>query len=294
MMGRKLEEGDWAYVYCGAKEIPLRGWSNLSIDVLHEGLGVEHKMLSRPSAVDILTVCGTRLMHPAATRSIRVTDGDPNEVMRDVLGQYGALVEARRMKVAETSPSSTADLRTGWLLWRVDLVEFLYFEVETEIPDPSAYYAEWHDSGGGGGRKTSRNLWIYEQATGVKRYSVTTAAGAKIQPYFDVPPPDDQNLYYFRSQGELLPTGLIRIWVTHATLRELRRSLGGDLSPEALEGLILRAIDTPDVPIVESGSEGNEAVALLLTSSTYELLKSSFDGVSDEHLMRLALIRLGD
>ncbi len=38
MMGRKLEEGDWAEVYCRAKAIPNRGWSNLNIDVMHEGV----------------------------------------------------------------------------------------------------------------------------------------------------------------------------------------------------------------------------------------------------------------
>ena len=42
MMGRKLEEGDWAEVYCRAKGLPNQGWSNLNIDVMHEGLGVEH------------------------------------------------------------------------------------------------------------------------------------------------------------------------------------------------------------------------------------------------------------
>ena len=49
MLGRKLEEGDWAEVYCKAKNIPIQGWSNLSIDILHKGLGVEHKMLCKPS-----------------------------------------------------------------------------------------------------------------------------------------------------------------------------------------------------------------------------------------------------
>ena len=48
MMGRKFEEGDWAAVYCTAKNIPNRGWSNLNIDVIYNGLGVEHKML-RPN-----------------------------------------------------------------------------------------------------------------------------------------------------------------------------------------------------------------------------------------------------
>ncbi len=41
MMGRKLEEADWADVYCAAKRIPKQGWSNLEIDVVHENLGVE-------------------------------------------------------------------------------------------------------------------------------------------------------------------------------------------------------------------------------------------------------------
>jgi hypothetical protein len=33
MMGRKLEEGDWADVYCRAKGLPSQRWSNLNIDV---------------------------------------------------------------------------------------------------------------------------------------------------------------------------------------------------------------------------------------------------------------------
>jgi len=45
MMGRKFEEGDWSSMYCMAKAIPQRGWSNLNIDVIYRSLGVEHKML---------------------------------------------------------------------------------------------------------------------------------------------------------------------------------------------------------------------------------------------------------
>ena len=45
MMGRKFEEGDWAAVYHGAKGIPDQGWSNLNVDVMYNGLGIEHKML---------------------------------------------------------------------------------------------------------------------------------------------------------------------------------------------------------------------------------------------------------
>src|SRR5947209_2494357 len=83
MAGRKFEEGDWAEVYCRAKGIPLKGWSNLNIDIMHEGLGVEHKMLCYRSDADLAEAFGQTLMHPAATRSIRVppTDSDANEAM---------------------------------------------------------------------------------------------------------------------------------------------------------------------------------------------------------------------
>src|SRR3954452_17528968 len=76
MMGRKFEEGDWADVYSTAKRIPNRGWSTLNIDVMHGGLGVEHKMLRSAAEEKLKDLCGTRLMHPAATRSIRVPSVD--------------------------------------------------------------------------------------------------------------------------------------------------------------------------------------------------------------------------
>lgn len=80
MMGRKLEEDDWNKVYCAAKGIPHSGWSNLNIDVNHKGLGVEQKLL-RVSGLrgrPIKSACGTTMMHPAATRSIRIDDTSPD------------------------------------------------------------------------------------------------------------------------------------------------------------------------------------------------------------------------
>jgi hypothetical protein len=65
MHGRKMEEGDWADVYCAAKGIPEAEWSNLNIDVMHENLGVEHKMLCVRSDQAIGEWCGTTRMHPA-------------------------------------------------------------------------------------------------------------------------------------------------------------------------------------------------------------------------------------
>lgn len=99
MMGRKIEEGDWSDVYCKAKDIPENGWSNLHIDVNHNGLGVEFKMLriGQLRGQSIKSVCGTTRMHPAATRSIRIEDTSlpANDVMVDVLSQYSALIDER-------------------------------------------------------------------------------------------------------------------------------------------------------------------------------------------------------
>ena len=89
-----------------------------------------------------------------------------------------------------------------------NLRQFLYFEEPIRAPNADDYTAEWVESGGGS-RKGSRNLWIYEKATGKKRFSVTTSAGAKIQPYFDVPPPNNPNLYIFTVIGEVIMDGFV-------------------------------------------------------------------------------------
>lgn len=196
IMSRTFEATDWSWVYRNSKGIPDTGCNDLSIDVLHEGLGVEHKMLCVRSGRPIKDCCGTTLMHPAATRSIRIPDEeDPTAAAQNVLRQYGELIERRLERVRESSANGEGDLRTGWLLWQDDLVEFLYFEEEMFAPDPSDYWAEWRTSGGGR-RKKSRNLWVYEKETDQKRYSITTTAGAKIQPYFDVPAPNNPHLYH--------------------------------------------------------------------------------------------------
>ena len=286
MMGRKFEEGDWADVYCTAKAIANRGWSNLNIDVMHDGLGVEHKMLRSSAEEKLKDLCGTRLMHPAATRSIRVpsTDRDPDEVMRDVLGQYAALIRARRQKVRDDAGGREPDMRIGWLLWQSSLREFMYFEQEMLEPDPADYFAEWRDSGGGA-RKGSRNLWIFEGDSKVKRYSVTTAAGAKIQPYFDVPPPSDPHLYWFRVQGEELESGMIRVWVAASTARELARLLG-ELSAETL-GMAISSVGVPPAEAATAKTQiREEAESLTLSLDSYILLANACPGVSDEHMMQ--------
>ena len=291
MMGRKFEEGDWADVYCRAKGIPNRGWSNLSIDVMHEGLGVEHKMLCYRSDTDISKACGEILMHPAATRSIRIPTGrvSADRAMREILQQYAALIQERTAKVLETAPQrAQADMRTGWLLWQESLRQFLYFEERMRAPNPDEYTAKWVESGGGA-RKGSRNLWIYERASGRKRFSVTTSAGAKIQPYFDVPPPTDPNVHLFTVIGEIIVDGQIRCWVTRTTLQDLQHLIGTVNSQTVTEAIQRHVADLPvpdGAPAIHEPAE-----PLDLSAETYALLKSRLPGVNDDHCFQL-LVRL--
>lgn len=295
MLGRKFEEGDWIEVYCNAKMIPIAKWSNLNIDVVHECLGVEQKMLCVESDKHIKEWCGTTRMHPAATRSIRIpsTEGDATEMARNVLEQYGDLIRQRTKSVSATCLTGQPDMRVGWLLWQESLQEFLYFEEEMLIPDPNDFFAEWKESIGGA-RKGSKNLWVYEKETSQKRYSITTSAGAKIQPYFDVPSPSNSNLYYFRVQGEPIDGGLVRIWVTVPTALILKQFLG-DLDKDALSQAILHAAGTvstreatEDYPIRTS----TEAKPVLMTGEAYQALTRAFNGVSDEHMMQLFIQHL--
>lgn len=290
MMGRKLEEGDWTDVYCAAKGIPLRGWSNLDIDVMYDNLGVEQKMLCYRSSVNLAEACGKTLMHPAATRSIRVpsTDTDPQSAMADVLTQYGELIEARRQKVREqSSPGVEPDMRTGWLLWQESLRQFLYFEEEMFPPNPDDYVAQWHTHNASGGRKSSTNLWVYEKDTGTKRYSVTTVAGAKIQPYFDVPPPSNPNLYLFTVIGEVVDVGLVRIWIAEPTARELGTLIGG-LDTETVSRAVIEAAAA--VSAVEDSTTlfvTEAARQILITEEAYKALQNAIPGVSDEHSFQM-------
>lgn len=288
MNGRKFEEGDWADVYCGAKKIPLRGWSNLDIDVMHGSLGVEHKMLCYRSRVNLMDACGKTLMHPAATRSIRISSmtAAPNKVMREVLSQYSQLIEARREKVRELSNNKRKpDMRTGWLLWQESLRQFLYFEEEMLPPNPADYEAEWVESGGGI-RKRSRNLWVYERETGVKRYSITTQAGAKIQPYFDVPPPTDPKLCVFTVIGEFLDTGYVRVWLTEATAREVKRLIGS-LDTEVVSKTILDCFELAAQIERTEVSKTEFAEPMIITAEAYQALQTAFPGVNDDHSFRL-------
>lgn len=128
-------------------------------------------------------------MHPAATRSIRIDDTNKaaNDVMKDVFAQYADLIQVRTNRVQAAAPKVAPNMRTGWLIWEDNLTEFLYFEERMMAPNPEKFTAEWNVTPAKGARKASKSLWIYDRDTKQKRYSVTTSAGIKIQPYFDVP-----------------------------------------------------------------------------------------------------------
>lgn len=289
MQGRKLEEGDWSAAYCNAKNIPITGWSNLNIDICYNGLGVEHKMMCVRKKGSIKEYCGTSLMHPSATRSIRVgsLERDPNIASKDILTQYSELINQRTDKVAATcKKGSSPDMRTGWLLWELDLDEFLYFEEKMVIPNPDDYFAEWNIREARGARKPTKNLWIYEKKTKKKRYSVTTEAGAKIQPYFDVPDPTDSNLYIFKVQGEEIYQGKTRIWITQTTALCLQAVLGS-LSGESIDEEVQK-LETMKINKVENIETSTLVIAqpIIIKTSSYKKLKSLFTGVSDEHMMQ--------
>jgi hypothetical protein len=293
MMGRKLEEGDWGNVYCKAKGIPEAGWSNLHIDVNYLGLGVEHKLLrcSQLKGRPIKSVCGTTLMHPSATRSIRIdnTRAPAMPVMQDVFRQYAELIEARTQAVRALAKDNTIDMRVGWLLWEDNLTEFLYFEERMVPPNPTQYYAEWNETAAKGARKSSRSLWIFDRRTDQKRYSVTTSAGIKIQPYFDVPAPSDPNLLYFRVQSEPVDADTVQLWIAASTAFALKQQLG-ELTRETVSKAVLNLAETGAHQVSPANPEDDMAVPVLISKSAYDALIAMWAGaVSDEHRAQLLL-----
>jgi hypothetical protein len=291
MMGRKLEEDDWGSVYCGAKGIPKADWSNLHLDVNFEGLGVEHKMLRCSQLNDrpIKSVCGTTLMHPSATRSIRIenTSAPANQVMKDVFQQYAELIDLRTEAVRQRAAGKKPDMRTGWLLWEDNLAEFLYFEERMMPPNPALFYSEWNETAAKGARKASRSLWIYEKSTGQKRFSVTTSAGIKIQPYFDVPAPSDPNLFYFRVQSVPIDSRTVQLWVAASTALALQRKIG-DLTKENVSKAVLRLSKMDPELVMTSNDEHYLAVPIEMSAKAHAALLTIWkDAVSDEHRAQL-------
>jgi hypothetical protein len=241
----------------------------------------------------ILEECGTTKMHPAGTRSIRIPDeSDPDKAMKDILEQYSQLIETRTQAVKENSDTNSADMRFGWLIWKDTLDEFLYFEEEMIKPNPDDYYATWNVTPARGARKESKSLWIYEKSTDQKKYSVTTIAGAKIQPYFDIPSPADPNLYHFKVQGVSVGDGLIKVWLTKSTAKYLELLLG-DLDSESISKAIIDFNGNPHEGTVDFVKAKDIATPVEITVEAYNKLKSIYSPISDEYLLQKFAIDLG-
>jgi hypothetical protein len=229
-------------------------------------------------------------MHPAATRSIRIDDTSQpaNDVMKDVFQQYAELIRDRRNRVQALANGITPDMRTGWLIWEDNLTEFLYFEERMIAPNPEKYTAEWNITPARGARKASKSLWIYDRDTNQKRYSVTTSAGIKIQPYFDVPLPSDENLYYFRVQSEPIGDEKVRLWVSAVTAHALKSKLGS-LDCKVVSDAILQALEKVGSDIQSHEVEDGLAVPVDVSKEAYPQLLAAWEAVSDEHRAQLLL-----
>ena len=209
--------------------------------------------------------------------------------MEDVFRQYADLIAQRTAKVETGGPEGvSADMRTGWLVWERSLVEFIYFEERMLPPDPNSYVAEWHENRPRGARKASKSLWVFDKNTGQKAYSVTTSAGIKIQPYFDVPPPRADNVYYFRVQSEPIGQNIVLLWVMPSTARQLEERLG-TLDVDIVSSAILEVVQG-DVPqnAVDNPDE-DLAVAIRVSVEAHGRLAQVVNGVSDEHRVQLLL-----
>lgn len=185
LQGRKLEEGDWTEIYCRVKNAPDLGWSNLPFrDYVHDGLGVEFKILMRDNPSGSI---GRALMHPSATRRINFNSDDPAQhAMEMVISQWASAIDEFELRVRTSSKDNSADLRWGILLWARDLSELLYFEERLVRPKVSDFTAEWYIGNHRG--NPTKSLRIFDKASGRVVFSCTgERSGRKLQPYFDVP-----------------------------------------------------------------------------------------------------------
>lgn len=191
-------------------------------------------------------------------------------------------------KVLKNSLAYTADMRIGWLLWKKNLEEFLYFEEEIKKPEVDILYASWNETPARGARKSFRSLRIYNKITEKKVYSVTTVAGAKIQPYFDIPLPDDPNLYHFKVQGVSIGNGLVKVWLTKTTASYLEALLGG-LDKESISNAI-KKINSGYVKFKQINDSKIDvysiAVPVIMKYDDYQSLKNKSEYISDEYMFQ--------
>ena len=131
------------------------------------------------------------------------------------------------------------------------------------------------------GRKLEEGDWSY-----------VYCKAKQIQPYFDVPPPSDPNLYYFKVQGEVVDQDNVLLWVSATTAKGLKDRLGS-LEAKCIEDAILETAKNINTGTFNPHSE-EAAVALTISQKSYETLRGLGDAVSDEHRAQLLLNALTD
>ena len=212
--------------------------------------------------------------------------------MEEVFLQYAELIETRTGRVRRNSSDGTADMRIGWLLWEKSLTEFLYFEERMVAPHPDRYYACWNETPPRGNRKGSKSLWVFEKETDKKRYSITTTAGIKIQPYFDVPEKDDPDLIYFRVQNEYIDPDTVLLWIAASTAEKLKEKLGS-IRREVVSEAIKEVIEKREMLADSQDEELTRAVPVAVSRNAFDELVDAGEAVSDEHRIQLLLRALG-
>ena len=243
LQGRKLEEGDWTDLYCRAKGTPSTGWSNLPFrDHLHDGIGVEFKLLCRPNPAQDM---GRALMHPSATRTINFDEsGSAASATKTVLEQWGNQIKVFGQRIASTSEAGTYEARWGILLWAPDHSQFLYFEEALTKPDPESFEGRWVN--GSHRNRPTRDLHIFERGTEKKRYSCTLPRnGAKLQPYFDVPTVE---------QGAVLfnvpPFTMAPLYVEQSDLERMRDLFPGAADEEIAAKLLAFYLEHKETDVI--------------------------------------------
>ena len=136
-----------------------------------------------------------------------------------------------------------------------------------------------------------RCLWcsdLNERATNKKRYSVTTSAGIKIQPYFDVPPPGDPNLTYFRVQSEPLDGDTIVLWVAAATATQLQKRLGS-IDKDVVSSAVFKAAQKERNDDAVAIDDLHPAVPIMVSKEAFDLLIHRWKAVNDDHRVQLLI-----
>jgi len=79
-----------------------------------------------------------------------------------------------------------------------------------------------------------------------------------------------------------LENDLIRVWISQSTANILEKQIGS-LDPSTIAAAIERAHTLHEPKDGEPPVFGNPAISVCIPFEAYELINTTFDGISDEH-----------